>query len=72
VAEAVLGQAAVLAKLQEGETNLVHLQAVLHQNLAAIAGATDFEQAVHSLTAAVHMLTARAGGPRLTLHGAAA
>ncbi len=72
IAEGIAGQASVLAKLQEGETNLVHLQAVLHQNLAAIASATDFEQAVHSLTAAVHLLTARAGTPRLTLHGAAA
>ena len=48
------------AGLQEGETNLVHLQAVLHQNLAALASASNFEQAVHSLTAAVHLLTARA------------
>jgi biopolymer transport protein ExbB/TolQ len=73
VAEGITGQAAVLARLQEGETNLVHLQAVLHQNLAALASASDFEQAVHMLTAAAHMLTAKVGGgPRLTLHGAAA
>jgi hypothetical protein len=60
VAESVAGQAAVLGRLQEGETNLVHLQAVLHQNLAALANASSFEQAVHSLTAAVHLLTSRA------------
>lgn len=74
VAESVAGQAAVLGRLQEGEANLVHLQAVLHQNLAALASASDFEEAVHSLTAAVHLLTARAGapaGPRLA-HGKAA
>lgn len=62
VAESIMAQAEVLGKLQEGETNLVHLQAVLHQNLAAIAAASNFEEAVHSLTAAVHMLTTRVGG----------
>jgi biopolymer transport protein ExbB/TolQ len=62
VAQGIAGQTAVLAKLQEGETNLVHLQAVLHQNLAALASASSFEEAVHSLTAAVHLLTARATG----------
>ena len=62
VAEGIAGQTAVLGKLQEGESHLVHLQAVLHQNLAAIAGASAFEEAVHSLTAAVHLLTARAAG----------
>lgn len=63
VAEGVAAQASVLGRLQEGETNLVHLQAVLHQNLAALASASNFEQAVHSLTAAVHLLTARAAAP---------
>ena len=73
VAESVAGQAAILGKLQEGESNLVHLQAVLHQNLAALASASNFEEAVHSLTAAVHLLTTRAGvaSPRLA-HGKAA
>jgi hypothetical protein len=73
VAEGIANQAGVLGKLQEGETNLVHLQAVLHQNLSALAGASAFEEAVHSLTAAVHLLTNRAGaqGPRIS-HGKAA
>jgi biopolymer transport protein ExbB/TolQ len=62
IAEGIAGQAAVLGKLQEGERHLVHLQAVLHQNLAALASASNFEQAVHSLTAAVHLLTARSAG----------
>lgn len=60
VAEGIAGQASLLAKIQEDETNLVHLQAVLHQNLAALASASNFEEAVHSLTAAVHLLTSRA------------
>ncbi|MFQ3650728.1 MAG: MotA/TolQ/ExbB proton channel family protein [Gemmataceae bacterium] len=74
VAQAVMQQAAVLAQLQEGEAHLIQLQSVLQQNLAALTAAGNFEQAVHSLTAAVHMLTARAGvpGPRLSNHGNAA
>jgi biopolymer transport protein ExbB/TolQ len=74
LAQGVTGQAAALSKLQEDATNLVHLQAVLHQNLAALASASAFDEAVHSLTAAVHLLTARAGaaGPRLSHQGKAA
>ena len=60
VADGIAGQADVMGKLQRDATDLVHLQAVLHQNLAALASASNFEEAVHSLTAAVHMLTARA------------
>ncbi len=64
VAEGVSAQAGAIGRLQEGENNLVHLQAVLHQNLAARASAGNFEQAVHSLTAAAHLLTARTARPR--------
>jgi len=49
----------VLGRLTEGEKHLTQLQAALNQNLAALAGAGAFEQAVHSLTAAIHLLTAR-------------
>jgi hypothetical protein len=73
IAESISGQAAVLGKIQQDEANLVHLQAVLHQNLAALAGAGAFEEAVHSLTAAVHLLTSRAGVPAPRIqHGKAA
>jgi hypothetical protein len=74
VAESIAGQAAVLGKIQQDEENLVHLQAVLHQNLAALANASAFEEAVHSLTAAVHLLTTRVGSPspRLAQQGKAA
>jgi hypothetical protein len=61
VAEGVAAQAGALAGLQEGSANLVQLQALLQQNLSALAGTGAFEQAVHSLAAAVHLLTARAG-----------
>jgi len=50
-----------LTRVQEGEKQLIRLQEVLSQNLAALAGAGAFEQAVNSLTAAIHLLTARAG-----------
>jgi biopolymer transport protein ExbB/TolQ len=62
VADGIAGQADVMGKLQRDANDLVHLQAVLHQNLGALAGASNFEEAVHSLTAAVHLLTARAAG----------
>ena len=51
-----------LGKLQEGEKQLLRLQEALNQNLATLAGAGAFEQAVDSLTAAIHLLTARSGG----------
>jgi hypothetical protein len=60
VAEAIAGQAAVLGRVQEGERALLQAQAVLQQNLQALAASGQLDQAVHSLTAAVHLLTARA------------
>jgi hypothetical protein len=59
VAGAIGVQATALGKLQEEEKNLLYLQELLNQNLAALGRAGDFEQAVHSLTAAIHLLTAR-------------
>jgi biopolymer transport protein ExbB/TolQ len=68
VADGLTAQTAVLTRLQEGEKQLVQLQTVLQQNLTALAGAGAFEQAVHSLTAAIHLLTARAAAqPENTL-----
>jgi len=52
-------QAEAIAHLQGTETQLVRAQEVLAQNLSTLAGAGSFEQAVHSLTAAIHMLTSR-------------
>jgi hypothetical protein len=62
VAEGVTAQAKVLGELQAGEKHLLRLEETLQQNLAALAGAQNFEQALHSLTAAVHLLTARVPG----------
>ncbi|HXG13115.1 MAG TPA: MotA/TolQ/ExbB proton channel family protein [Gemmataceae bacterium] len=58
VAEGIMAQADVLGRLQDGERQLLQAQELLNQNLAAIAGVGTFEQAVHSLTAAVHLLSA--------------
>jgi hypothetical protein len=59
VAGAIGVQAATLGKLQEDEKHLLYLQELLNQNLATLGRAGDFEQAVHALTAAIHLLTAR-------------
>jgi hypothetical protein len=53
-------QVEALTKVQAGEAELMRVQELLGQNLTLLAGANTFEQAVQSLTAAVHMLTARA------------
>jgi len=64
---AVAAQTEALALLQQDAKQLVRLEELLQQNLAALAGAGAFDEAVHSLTAAIHLLTARAGAvPRLS------
>jgi biopolymer transport protein ExbB/TolQ len=50
--------AAALSQLLEGEQQLLQLQDALNRNLTSLAGAGSFDQAVHSLTAAIHLLTA--------------
>jgi biopolymer transport protein ExbB/TolQ len=71
IAEGLAAQAEALARLQDGEKQLLRLQEVLNQNLAALAGAGAFEEAVHALTAAVHLLTTRTGAPPLKSTAAA-
>jgi hypothetical protein len=60
VSQAVASLLEALAHLQDDDKHLRRLQETLNQNLAALAGAGTFEQALHSLTAAIHLLTARA------------
>ena len=60
----------MITKVQSSESQLVRLQESLSQNLALLANSTTFEQAVESLTAAIHLLTTRVnpgqpGGPRV-------
>jgi hypothetical protein len=61
VAEGLGAQTGALTQLQDGERQLLRLQETLQQNLGALAGAGAFEQAVHSLTAAIHLLTLHSG-----------
>jgi hypothetical protein len=60
--ERIGGQTQALMKLQEGEIQLVRMQELMQQNLSTLAGAGAFEQAVLSLTAAIHLLTTRIPG----------
>jgi biopolymer transport protein ExbB/TolQ len=64
VGEALAAKAEALAQLQDGEKQLLRLQDTLNQNLAAVAGTGAFEEAVHSLTAAIHLLTVKSGEHR--------
>jgi biopolymer transport protein ExbB/TolQ len=70
--EAMAAQATVLASLQESEKQLVRLQETVSRNLETLAAAGSFEEAVHSLTGAVHLLTARVAAPGAKRPGVAA
>jgi biopolymer transport protein ExbB/TolQ len=50
----------MLLKLADQEQHLVRVQGLLSENLEAVHAAETFEQTLHNLTAAVHLLTARA------------
>ena len=52
-------QTMALAQVQDNEAQLVRLHETLNENLAAVVNTGAFEQAVQSLTAAIHLLTAR-------------
>lgn len=49
----------VISKSKADEKQLLRMQESLSQNLALLANSTTFEQAVESLTAAIHLLTTR-------------
>jgi biopolymer transport protein ExbB/TolQ len=63
VAQGLAAHASSLHQLLQGEKYLLQLQAALQQNLEAVSGVGAFEQTLHSLTAAIHLLTARASTP---------
>jgi hypothetical protein len=63
VAQSISAQVEALGQLHEGDKSLRRLQETLNQNLATLAGAGTFEQALHSLTAAIHLLTAKTSNP---------
>ncbi len=59
LAHGIQSQAQALIGVQEGEANLIRLQESLNQNLSSLTNTGMFEQAVESLTAAVHLLSAK-------------
>jgi biopolymer transport protein ExbB/TolQ len=67
VAESVGTQAETLAALQAGGAELARVQELLAQNLAALVRTETLEQAVHSLTAAAHLLAAKTPSDRPVL-----
>jgi biopolymer transport protein ExbB/TolQ len=64
--DAVKRQTDVLTRLLADQGRLVSLQQSLDQNLAAIAHVQALDEAIHSLSAATHLLTARLGRVHLT------
>lgn len=58
VAGEIGAQATLLGRLQEGEAHLIQLQTTLQHNLHTLATTGAFEQTLHTLTAAIHLLTA--------------
>jgi len=65
-------QAELLGRAVEAVGDVKKLEVELNQNLAALAGARNFEETVMSLAAAIHLLNSRLGhlpadGPRVQL-----
>ncbi len=56
------GVARAIEGIARGEGRLIELQSVLSDNLRVIHETQQFDDALHGLTAAIHMLTARHGG----------
>ena len=59
--EGMTRQAETLHRAIEAAGNIATLETQLNRNLAALAGAKNFEQTVMSLAAAIHLLNARLG-----------
>ncbi len=62
VVDGLANQTNALLELQQGEKHLIHLQKLMQENLHQIHSAGDFQEAVHCLTAAVHLLTSKLQG----------
>lgn len=55
-------QGEVMTQAVRATGEVIQLEAALNRNLAALAGARNFEETVMSLAAAIHLLTARLSG----------
>jgi len=62
VVESLTRQTNSLVELQQGEKHLIQIQNLMQQNLNQIHSTGDFQEAVHCLTAAVHLLTSKLQG----------
>ncbi len=74
VQAALVAKAEVLGRAVEGAAYVARLEETLNRNLAALAGAKNFEDTVMSLAAAIHLLNARlqdgpAAAPAIHLEG---
>lgn len=59
--QGMVRQAETLKRAVEAMGTIANLESQLNRNLAALAGAKNFEQTVMSLAAAIHLLNARLG-----------
>lgn len=55
-------QGDVLLQVVDATGQVARLEEALNRNLQALAGERNFEETLHSLSAAIHLLTARLGG----------
>lgn len=62
VVESLTRQTNSLVELQQGEKHLIQIQNLMQENLNQIHSTGDFQEAVHCLTAAVHLLTSKLQG----------
>lgn len=62
IVDGLANQTNALLELQQGEKHLIHVQKLMQENLQQIHSAGDFQEAVHCLTAAVHLLTSKLQG----------
>ncbi len=61
LSQSILGQIREIQSMGQSAQSLLNTQQILQQNLASLAGLGAFDQAMHSLIGAIHLLTSRAG-----------
>ena len=61
LSQSILQQIREIQSMGQSAQSLLHTQQILQQNLTSLAGSGAFDQAMHSLIGAIHLLTARAG-----------
>ena len=59
----MIKQGEVMAKAVEATGDVIRLEKSLNENLKALSGSKNFEDTVMSLSAAIHLLSARLGSP---------